>query len=177
MWTIVIFSALGALLIFGMGIANARDGYIRDIWPMFVVMLILGVVGGIVGLIFATILPAKTQTVTKSIDIVYIQDNASEEGAFFLGTGGTSSEMNYYFYYEESPGAYKMGRINRRKAKIVYTESDPRIEYSSLIPADHWWNNFSFCVKCYDDFESCQSRYTIYVPKGSIKRKFHLDAR
>jgi hypothetical protein len=127
-------------------------------------------IGGFFGFITAiAIIPSETETITD--DILYLealQDNNSIEGNFFLGCGRVNGEMKYIFYYK-TDGGYKMGELNKN-VLIKYTNERPRIEIYKKIKTDAYtWSIY---------LEGCDCENTvIYVPKGTIKQYYNLDAK
>jgi len=101
-----------------------------------------------------------------------LQDNNSVSGSFFLGSGYINGEMKYVFYYE-TDGGYKMKQIDYDKALIKYTNETPKVETYREVQTDAFINKFSVYMSgC-----GCNNKNIIYVPKGTIKQNYNLDAQ
>lgn len=127
-------------------------------------------IGAILGLFIAILLPMKTCEKVYSFNIENLQDNNSTNGSLFLGSGQINGEMKYIFYYKENE-FYKMGQIDYDKAKIKYSNGQPRINVIQKYPVNCLLNNFSI------DFDAFDKTYIIKIPKGTIKNDYSLDAK
>lgn len=133
---------------------------------------ILGIfVGAVIGFLVALALPMDTKQKTDTYNIVSLQDNNSTNGNFFLGIGSFDGKMNYVFYYKEN-NTYKMKQIEHENAVIKHS-NDPKIRRYRPVPTDALINYFAL-----DDYDSEKfMRYVIYVPKGTIKSNYTLNAK
>ena len=169
MLTIIIM----VVLFGGVSFYKEHKEWIRD-WEDCDLLLMatsLGICfGAILGLGIAFALPMKTESVQTTYNLEALKDNGSISGSFFLGSGQIDGEMKYIYYYEED-GYYKMGDIDNDKAKIKYVDGDPYIEeYKLKAKEGAFINYFAF-----DNLPE-YTEYIIYIPKGSIKRDYKLDA-
>lgn len=169
MWTIIILAIIGAIV--GIVIIWGGIGDLKDIL-IYVSAAVMGApMGAIIGIAVAVSIPAKTKLVVDAYKIESLQDNNSIHGGFFLGCGSVNGEMRYVFYYE-TDGGYKMKQLRADDVLIKYADDNPRIEVHKKIRTDDLINKFSlrggcgYCVK-----------YIIYVPKGTIKQNYVLDAQ
>jgi len=170
MLTLIICASIGAILfivfnyerikdLFDYGILGALDG-------------ILGALAGVViGLMIACIIPSKTETVITSYSLEAIQDGNGIHGSFFLGCGTVDNVMQYTFYYQQD-GYYKLKQVNYQYAKIKYSEDKPKVEkYEKQPIKGAIINKFSLFCGCK------KPNYIIYIPQGSIKQNYLLDAQ
>ena len=111
----------------------------------------------------------------KNIDdkftIVCLQDNSSVSGKFFLGSGNVNGSMKYTFYYNYNNG-YKLCQLNTDKTTINYSDSAAiMVQHTNTMvnPKKAFVNYFAIDLEDYT--------YDIYVPKGTIKTNYNLDAQ
>ena len=104
------------------------------------------------------------ETVTP---IVSLEDNMSNGGMFFLGTGSTKDRI-YYYYMTETEHGYKLQNVDASKAYIKY-DTEPRIVIEDGCGFKHWYNNiWAF---------PAHTHYTIYVPEGTILNNYNIDLK
>jgi len=133
-----------------------------------------GALGAMVGLMLAMALLEIVEAeykVMESYNIVSLQDNNGIHGSFFLGIGSINDKMRYTFYYEKEEGLYKMRQLNPSQVSIKYTDKNPRVEELGRVPIKSFMKKFTL-VNC----KVCR-KYIIYVPRGSIKNNYNLDAQ
>lgn len=165
MITIILFSIIG-LVFSGKLLWEEED--LRNIsFVEVIVSLGVVIIAAFFGLMFAFMLPAETEVKTYQYKIVSLKDNSSMTGNFFLGSGNIDGTMNYVFYTEKN-GTYKLNILDYKEASIRY-DSIPRVEeYRTQMKVNGVVNYFAI-----DDYSST---YIIYIPEGSIKQNFTLDA-
>ncbi len=151
-------------------INDIYDHWEHNFWR-FVSNLLTGIsVGFIVGFLVTIMLPAETEVNIYNYDIETLQDNNSVNGEFFLGSGSVEGKMKYVFYYKTN-GGFKMKQIDYEDAIIKYSETRRGvIEHREEMISDSWINNFAY------DLEKV-IEYEIYVPKGTIRSNYKLDAQ
>ena len=106
--------------------------------------------------------------------IIYLEnlsDNIGVSGEFFLGSGTINSEWQYT-YYEKINNSYYLKHIPAKNVPIIYTTGEPRIEYYISNRTDTTINLFAINM----NGTTLPHGYKIYIPKGSIKNNFTLDA-
>lgn len=104
------------------------------------------------------------ETVTP---IVALEDNVTSRGQFFLGTGTSKSDV-YYYYMIDTERGYVMQNIKASNAYIKY-DANPRIVIENGCGFKHWYNNiWAFPIS---------TRYTIYVPEGTILNNYNIDLK
>jgi len=168
MITIIIFGIIGLII----AIVSIFDGfdYIEDIITYFFTGILGAIFGGLIGLVIAFALPAKTEIVKTTYNLEALQDNNSVTGSFFLGSGQIEGKMKYVFYYERD-GFYKLEQADYEEVKVKYSNEKPKAErFNRKNVKDAFINNFAIDCNCYQE-------YIIYVPKGTIKQNYTLDAQ
>ena len=160
---------LAICLIAGIVIALVKEWYWIDGIGDFIMESILGgLIGGLIGVILMLALPMKTEINTYTYKIETFQDNNSVSGSFFLGSGSIDGKMKYVFYYEVN-GGFKMAQIDYDDAIIKYSDNVKAIRYKEE-PTDAFINWFAVDIYMSDTYE-------IFVPKGTIKSNYNLDAQ
>ena len=168
MITIIICGIIGLII----AIVSIFDGfdYIEDIIMYFLFGILGALLGGLIGLVIAFALPAKTEIVKTTYNLEALQDNNSVKGSFFLGSGQIEGKMKYVFYYENE-GYYKLEQADYSEVKVKYSDEKPKAErFNRKNVKDAFINNFAIDCNCYQE-------YIIYVPKGTIKQNYSLDAQ
>tara|TARA_R110002020_G_scaffold381847_1_gene592758 strand:+ start:189 stop:692 length:504 start_codon:yes stop_codon:yes gene_type:complete len=142
----------------------------HNFWRVFANSLTGIVVGFLVGFTITFILPAETEVNIYNYDIETLQDNSSVSGDFFLGSGNIEGNMKYVFYYKTN-GGFKMKQIDYDDVIIKYSETRKEvIEHKEEMVSDSWINNFAYDA-------STVLEYEVFVPKGTIRSNFNLDAQ
>lgn len=105
--------------------------------------------------------------------LVNLKDGSSITGDFFIGIGHVDEEMKYSFYVETEDNIFELKTIEADEAKISYIKEGERPyltthcdDYSALNPKLRLWS----------DRDCFFNDIIFYVPKGSIKSDYELDA-
>ena len=143
-------------------------------------VIIGAVLGFVVGLILSVYVLAKND-ITKSVEPLYpriesLQDNSSLKGDFFIGSGNIDGTMKYAFYIREkdpftNEDSFRLVLLDYKDTSIVYSDERPRVDVVKNHWRETWQFKYSLLKKTYVD------RYIIYVPRGTIKNNFTLDAQ
>ena len=166
MWTIIIITAIALFI----AIYHEYNSYYSDFEDYILVSITAILIGGIIGTAIAFALPAKTEIVKTTYNLEALQDNNSVKGSFFLGSGQIDGKMKYVFYYEND-GYYKLEQADYEEVKVKYSDEKPKAErFNRKNVKDAFINNFAIDCNCYQE-------YIIYVPKGTIKQNYTLDAQ
>ena len=166
MWTIIIITAIALFI----AIYREYNSYYSDFEDYILTSILAILIGGIIGTALAFVLPAKTEIVKTTYNLEALQDNNSVKGSFFLGSGQIEGKMKYVFYYERD-GFYKLEQADYSKVKVKYSNEKPKAErFNRKNVKDAFINNFAIDCNCYQE-------YIIYVPKGTIKQNYSLDAQ
>lgn len=166
MWTIIIITAIALFI----AIYQEYNSYYSDFEDYILVSIPAILIGGIIGTAVAFALPAKTEIVKTTYNLEALQDNNSVKGSFFLGSGQIEGKMKYVFYYENE-GYYKLEQADYSEVKVKYSDEKPKAErFNRKNVKDAFINNFAIDCNCYQE-------YIIYVPKGTIKQNYTLDAQ
>lgn len=137
----------------------------RAYWSDYFLSTIIGGMAGIfLGFIIALIVPHKTLTKTTTFEIENLQDNNSVSGSFFIGTGSIDGVMKYVFYHKVD-GGFKMMQLDYKDTIIKYSNDLPRVEKLCNYSESNFGVSFLRTI------------YVIYVPEGTIKQSYILDAQ
>ena len=172
MWTVYILVGLTGLLAIRGMLRHDKDDYsINSVsfWKLTVVTIGVMSFVFIISLIIALIIPCKTYMAKHEYKIIALQDNASVEGNFFLGIGSVNGTMKYFMYVDYGDHV-KMETLSTSCTKIKYSNKPYlEIQQRSKVPRA-FRNNFALLFNDHEEF-------TIYVPYGTIKQNFTLDAK
>lgn len=171
MVTIIIFAVLGL----GVGVYYVWGDYsIYDtLLESIVIGLLLGALlslsGLLIGIGISYALPQKNIRATEIYKLEALQDNNGIHGYFFIGCGNIDNKMQYVYYYEKN-GSYYNDAIETKGVEIKYVDSNYRIEkYYDKAVEKAFINYFAL------DGEN--PTYILFIPKGSIKNNYALDAQ
>lgn len=159
------------------------DNFFNNIGRAFVGFF----VGGFVGILVGALLALLVGTILKNYhpeDIVenvegveYIstlQDNYGVSGSFFLGSGSIDGEMKYAYYVSDtvqtSPKIvvdYSLELIDTDIVTVRFINDSTIIPHIAKI-RKNYYSNWAMWSNIYR---------VIYVPKGTIRNEFKLDAR
>lgn len=170
MYTTIIGSILGICLGIYFGIRDRNEG---ERWYKFDWTLPFGLMsmGFVLSILIALLIPLKTITVKYSCEIEAIQDNGSISGSFFLGSGHVNGGISYYLYVKGDNGI-GMIKIDADNALIHYSDNPHIVILKQEEDKNSLRNKFSIRPTHEQDNE-----YDIYIPKGSIRNDFTLDAK
>lgn len=156
------------------GIISSRS-WLKDCgwdWFMIVTFICGCVPGAIVGGLLALALPANYKTDNWCDNLESIQDNNAISGKFFLGSGLINSRMGYVYYVKEDSNTYRMWQTDYDGATIRYSNEHPKICITYRHFDNSFWNYFAIDLP-HNEIWKC----IFYIPKGSIKQDFNLDAK
>lgn len=131
--------------------------------------------GFVLGAIVAIMIPKDGVKITvRTANLENLKDNSGIQGNFFLGCGNVNGTMQYAFYENLGNNQYRLKTVNCNEVVIEYIDSlsHPRIEEYSMRRTDTKHNRFTILPPLLRG-----ERVKIYVPKGSIKQNFVLDAQ
>ena len=166
MWTIIIITVITIII----ACVMQYNDYYSDFEDCLLISIPALFIGAIIGTAIAFALPAKTEIVKTTYNLEALQDNNSIKGSFFLGSGQIDGKMKYVFYYERD-GFYKLEQADYEEVKVKYSDEKPKAErFNRKNVKDAFINNFAIDCNYYQE-------YIIYVPKGTIKQNYTLDAQ
>jgi hypothetical protein len=169
MYPILIFMAIG--IIIGITIALSMDSWSEKIGFSIINGVLGGLLGSVFGFMVATALPARTVKVKKMIFLECLQDNLGVHGQMYFLGGGYVEGRWQYAYYRKVNGSYFMEHIDTNGVAIRYDSGRPRIEWTEDEAADDKGIN-KWAIDNADP-----SPKVIYIPSGSIKNNYNLDAQ
>ena len=140
-------------------------------------MMVLGFIvsggtGGILGSVFGMLVPVKTHPIVSTYYLSALQDNYSQSGKTFLGSGYINGKIKYTLYCNTDNG-YIIKQISADNTLIKYSTDKPKLEVITFVLTDDIINSFSFRTIAI----SPDVKNIIYVPKGTIKENFNLNAQ
>lgn len=151
-----------------------------DFDMIFIICLMFGVIYIISCYAFFSSSVFNKKEIIKEYDsidtthIVSLKDNLSVRGSFFLGSGIISNTMKYVFYIKNYDGSYSSQMIDADDVRIMYAKNNPRIEVTKHITEYREKNVVENDILTRDSYVVSK---IIYVPEGSIKNNFELDAQ
>lgn len=164
---VILFIILGVFVGYKMA-EDMLDEFVDYVFGC-IPMLLFGMIFGFLGFGLSALLPAKMHTVIVTDKVVSLQDGSSVSGNFFLGCGTIEGKMKYT-YYRDSNGVFSMNQLPMESTTIVYSELEPKVEQHTTCMVEGAFINYFAIDVPYD-------KYVVYVPKGTIKNGFSLDAQ
>jgi len=151
-------------VLIGMAIAIYRT-YQSSWYEDYILNTLISVILSIpIGLLIALFMPHDNETIITTYEIETIKDNNSISGSFFIGSGQLEGKMKYVFYYK-TDGAFKMKQLDYDKVSIKYSDNTPKVEKY----INRSKSKFAITFK--------NERYIVFVPQGTIKQNYTLDAQ
>jgi hypothetical protein len=115
-----------------------------------------------------------------SYNLAALNDSKNTRGSFFLGSGTIDSVPSFMFYAEDGDG-YVLRSWDASSSRVVETDGKPHVVYHcddyGTVPRP-----FRYPVKMILDdgwgWVDCRhASLTFYVPAGSVKQSYTLDAQ
>ncbi len=165
----VITAAVLMSLVFYIGFeepAEAIFGAFVGAILAFMVVLIIGSAG------------RNTEPVATRTNLVNLADGSEVSGSFFLGSGSIDQSPTYSWYEESGDNTFIRRDVPAGRAKIHYTLDRPHYVKTSDVPTGDcaFLQTWTFNMQGCDVYED-EDRYDFYIPKGSIKPAYELDAK
>lgn len=144
--------------------------------------LLGGLITALIGAIFTGLLidlpvnAIQRDKINETYNLAALNDGKSTEGSFFLGSGTVDSVPSFMFYAKDGDG-YVLRSWDAASSRVVETEGAPRVVYTcddySSVPAPFKWAAYMIL----EDYVDCEhASVTFYVPPGSVKQQYTLDA-
>ena len=143
-----------------------------DKLALFVMPVIFSMVG-----VLVISLPASfifSDEVTVEHKLVSLKDGSSVSGSFFLGIGGVGEDAEYSFYEQDTDGKFHLEQVDADRASIVEYDGTPKMTESCDDYGDSPWL-LTWPIS-YDSVDCYDRDVVFYVPEGSVKTDFVLDA-
>jgi|SRR6478609_3448229 len=157
-------------------------------WRAVPTSLVIGVVVGLVATLFFIMTNGSTDDKRTPVrqDIVALGDTTSTNGRFFLGSGTIETGPAYFYYTGNEQDGFRARMHNGNSAEVKYTTGQPHVVFwcrdwrkhadwitSPLLP--HWSDEPNIDYR--SDTGCGQGSFaTFYVPRGSVKQNYTLDA-
>ena len=163
--------ALGAFLgVFLTYRINRKDRWL-DTGDKVFFMALFGSIGFLAGVLLSYVLSIILATISPTYHVesrnglVTLQDGTSVSGRFFLGSGSVDGKPGYTYYRGDGVNGFSLESVAANKAIVKYSTEAPRVEKILTCGPGLFSNS---CVS---------SQYVFYVPEGSVKQDYTLDAK
>lgn len=104
---------------------------------------------------------------TKTKEIVALNDSSAISGRFYLGSGRADEKMKYYFVEETEKGKH-IDDVYADNAYIIESNNEtPRVEVCAPGFKNDWMYWFAFPM--------AENEYRIYIPENSITTEFDIN--
>lgn len=118
------------------------------------------------------------------VDITYslaaLNDGRKTEGGFFLGSGQIDSVPSFMFYAKDGDG-YVLRDWSADSSRVVETDGTPRAVYHcddyGSVPRPFRWTTKMILDDGWGWIDCGHASVTFYVPPGSVKQSYDLDAQ
>lgn len=170
-----------AICIFIGGYVAYRMGRKADPLMKFFAILFGICAGFLVGTIAVAIFLATVpNTVHKyefeKVELVTLVDSSELQGSFFLASGSLGAEQHYKFYYKTSDGGKKFGKVNAESVTVY--EEDRKNAYMAKSGEENRYSQRVYLWLIPKFLSGGNSwKYTIHIPKGTIKEEYNLDLK
>lgn len=165
MWSIMIFASLFVISILYMIIRKCFSG---DVVLTAFVTLFAGwfiICAGIIPLVDRHLIADKTVKLDHELWIYSLMNQTNSEGSFMLGSGSIEGVEYYYVFYRGVDG-YRRAKYRVYHVALVETnDRNPEIVERSTF----------FSGGLIQWKPSGEGEYIMYVPKGTIIRKFEVN--
>lgn len=173
MLTILVGALIGGLLILLIALLCDEDGF-EAISAALLGAICGALVGFAIAVVTAVTLPVvKTTTKTTSMKLMAFSDSHRVQGSFFLGCGSIQ-DVDYYFYYSVDPkdGAILQGKVPVNETRLY--EQDREDGLLEIWTTKYVRGKSIWALKS-GQTETSRPSYKIYVPRGTVLRRFVAD--
>jgi hypothetical protein len=115
----------------------------------------------------------------EPVPMVNVADNMGGiHGQFFLGSGSIDQQPVYSWYEEVGENNFVQRSVAVDYATIHYTDEDPHYVYSKEYHSSNpdFWQKWILNPNG-EEIDYFYEHYDFYIPKGSIKPVYELDAK
>lgn len=139
-----------------------------------------GVIGIVLGCLVALIVGSFVYNDThweakQTVPLVSLQDGEGVEGHFFLGSGVIESEPGFTWYEQSAENAYVQNHAFAYESTVHMGGGQPHYVRSVEVYDDgSFLGKWGFRIETGEDGNEA---YDFYVPQGSIKQDYTLDAK
>ena len=167
-WLIIGFIVAIAIIIFG---CVSDEWYtIGDKIGASILVLLASFVCSIAVLVLASAIVSSVAEIEYNVvsdtKIIALKDNQNISGSFYI-MGGYVDEDLYYYYATETEFGYKTEKIKADNTYIKYTDGEAHIEKYNAEFANDAMEFWGGCT--------CDDRYIIYCPEGTVTNEFDVD--
>lgn len=140
-------------------------------WQPLQATFIVGFIGflsfSLIGNLISSTFINTTPTVTSVYNLYNLSDVNVSGGRLILGSGTIENEPVFSYYTDGKNGGYVLAWKPASQSS-VYTDSKPRMEVVSYVYDKTIW---------FVGTEKETKHYNFYVPAGSVKPVYNLDAQ
>ena len=123
---------------------------------------------------------ATRSKVDMSYNLAALNDGKDTRGSFFLGSGTIDSVPSFMFYAEDGDG-YGLRDWPASSSRVVETSGDPHVVYHcddyGSVPRPFRWTTKMILDDGWGWIDCQHASLTFYVPAGSVKQSYTLDAQ
>lgn len=170
---------IGAIIGLVAGLALSIDEGAGPIGGFFTALL-SGAMGGALALVFAMLLslpaPLPVVTTQSKTPLESIQDGQQTRGQFFLGSGTINDVSVFTWYEESSDNAYRQRQADASASTVHYVPSGTRPYYTRTV-RKRTGSFFGTWVTHPETGEVKSDEYDFYVPEGTVRQNYELDAK
>lgn len=174
MFTVLFIGAivLGLLVCVAIG---RHDGWDEGV---FCGVITAGIFASIVFIAGSIAAAVSAPSETRYVDIYSMGDGLGSEGHFFGGFGSIDSEA-VFMYYTKDGDYYKLRHVDADRVRIIQDDSESPHFEKQCKNYDHTPNWLKMPQPMQSNGIACSSEteLTFFVPTGSIKQQFNLDAQ
>lgn len=164
-----------ALLFYVLWLIATNGDRWREPFSTLIVSLFVGCIGGALA-ISMPVSYAMVDKIEVEHKIRVMKDGSETQGSFFLGSGSVDGEPAFMYYEVDENGAARLKDVDADRASVVETDGTPRVvqECDDFRDVPEF---LTFPINMFTDGGiDCYGDYTFYVPKGSIRDGYVLDA-
>ncbi|HTW96771.1 MAG TPA: hypothetical protein VMD74_03915 [Candidatus Methylomirabilis sp.] len=108
-----------------------------------------------------------------NLKLIAVKSSASQAGSFFLGSGIIDGARYCEFYSQAADGGKHYGKVLAENTTVYEEErSDGYLAALSSHPVFSRWINYWLIPS--GAYDACTDKYSIHVPKGTVKPGFDL---
>jgi len=172
MYTIILVALIGFLLPIISELIDCIKYKCSFSWDTIFLGFITSIMGSVIGLFIAILLPCKYENSEWSRDLMSLKDNTNVRGSFFLGSGQINGEMKFVYYVQYNDSSFKMWQASYYDAVIKYTSNKPQVVITDRHQSESLLNKFAIDLAGEE-----KQTYVFEIPKNSIKDVYELDSQ
>lgn len=146
-------------------------------------LIVFGLFGALIsGLVIdAPVAMATRSSKNVTYNLAALNDGKDTRGSFFLGSGTIDSVPSFMFYAEDGDDGYFLRSWDASASRVVETSGTPRVVYHcddySTVPRPFRWSTKMILDDGWGWVDCRHASLTFYVPTGSVRQQYTLDAQ